>query len=345
MIKLKDYQLEAIEELTIKINKLFTVTGRDKTCYFKSPTGSGKTVIVAKVIENVISTNSDSEICFLWVSIGKGELHIQSKKTLDYIFDGFPNCTLLEQDFLGNRTEIEKNEVVVINWEKIRNKDKQTGTWKNKVMVTGENKNFIEIIEETRKKRKIILIIDESHYASEAERAIELRQIINADVTLEMSATLKNLFKPEDYARGLIEIQIVDSSQVIQEGMIKKNTIINFEIDKLPTNDLDSQDIILNSAYNKREDLKELFELTGSKVNPLCLIQLPNSDAGETKKRSVLDFLKSKGATLENRKVALWLSNEKSEFLDEISNPENEVEFLLFKQAIDTGWDCPGHLS
>ena len=32
---------------------------------------------------------------------------------------------------------------------------------------------------------------------------------------------------------------------------------------------------------------------------------------------------------------------EKSETIDWISEPDNEIEFLIFKQAIDTGWDCP----
>jgi type III restriction enzyme len=35
------------------------------------------------------------------------------------------------------------------------------------------------------------------------------------------------------------------------------------------------------------------------------------------------------------------LSEDKSDDLDVISDFNSEVEFLLFKQAIDTGWDCP----
>lgn len=42
-----------------------------------------------------------------------------------------------------------------------------------------------------------------------------------------------------------------------------------------------------------------------------------------------------------NGKLAIWLSEQKSETLDWIAEPDNEIEFLIFKQAIDTGWDCP----
>jgi len=39
---------------------------------------------------------------------------------------------------LRSRTYIEQNEVVVVNWEKIRSKNRSTGEWKNKVMREGE---------------------------------------------------------------------------------------------------------------------------------------------------------------------------------------------------------------
>ena len=52
-------------------------------------------------------------------------------------------------------------------------------------------------------------------------------------------------------------------------------------------------------------------------------------------------FLADKGITESNGKLAIWLSEEKSDGLDEISDFDSEVDFLIFKQAIDTGWDCP----
>ena len=45
-------------------------------------------------------------------------------------------------------------------------------------MREGEGVNFNEVMETTREKRKIVLIIDESHYSRDAQRTNELRQII-----------------------------------------------------------------------------------------------------------------------------------------------------------------------
>jgi type III restriction enzyme len=344
MITLKKYQETAISQLVKSVFELLEKNSNNKVCVFQSPTGSGKTVMVSLFIEEIIKELSETDLCFLWVSIGKGELHIQSKKSLVSIFDGFPLVTLLEEEFLGSRKHIEQNEVVVVNWEKLYSKyssGEQKGEWKNKVMREGEGVSFIEVLENTKEKRKIILIIDESHYASDAQRTSELRKIINADVTLEMSATPKIQPSAQDIAKGNAKFVYVDPKDVIEEGMIKKELIINENLEKLVDDEKTSQDIIIEAAYNKRLELKEAYANAGSNINPLCLIQLPNSEAGVAKKEVIEAFLADKRITETNGKLAVWLSEEKSDGLDEISDFESEVEFLLFKQAIDTGWDCP----
>lgn len=340
----KEYQVNAIGQLVKSVSELLAKDASNKVCVFQSPTGSGKTVMVAKFIEEIIKELPETDLCFLWVSIGKGDLHKQSKKSLERIFDGFPNVNLLEEEFFGSRNYIEQNEVVVVNWEKLYSKyasGENKGEWKNKVMREGEGVNFIEVLETTREKRKIVLIIDESHYASDAQRTNELRQIISADVTLEMSATPKIQPTAQDIAKGNAKFVYVDPKDVIEEGMIKKELIINENLEKLVDDEKTSQDIIIEAAYNKRLELKEAYTKAGSNINPLCLIQLPNAEAGVAKKEVIEAFLADKGIKETNGKLAVWLSEEKSDSLDQISDFESEVEFLLFKQAIDTGWDCP----
>ena len=340
----KEYQINAIEQLVKSVSELLSKDSDNKVCVFQSPTGSGKTVMVAKFIEEIIKELPETDLCFLWVSIGKGDLHKQSKKSLERIFDGFPNVNLLEEEFFGSRNYIEQNEVVVVNWEKLYSKYNsgvQKGEWKNKVMRDGEGVNFIEVLETTREKRKIILIIDESHYASDAQRTSELRQIISADVTLEMSATPKIQPSAQDIAKGYAKFVYVDPKDVIEEGMIKKELIINENLEKLIDDEKTSQDIIIEAAYNKRLALKEAYTNAGSIINPLCLIQLPNAEAGVSKREVIEAYLADKGISENNGKLAIWLSEDKSDSLYEISDFESEVEFLLFKQAIDTGWDCP----
>jgi len=103
-----------------------------------------------------------------------------------------------------------------------------------------------------------------------------------------------------------------------------------------------SQELIMQAAFQKREELKQLYQKIDVDINPLVMVQLPSSEAGEDKKEFVERFLAEKGITYENKRLAVWLSEEKVNNENEFVTPNgSEVDFLIFKQAIDTGWDCP----
>jgi len=343
-INLKQYQENAVNQLVDTTVKLLGYDGPGEVCVFQSPTGSGKTIMVAKFIEGLIKEIPDEDLCFVWMTLGKGELHLQSKHSLDKIFSGSPRVSLVEEEFSGGRERIVQNEVVVANWEKLRNKDR-SGEWKNLLMKDGEKLNFRDVLEKTKEQRKIILIIDESHVNADTARANELRDLIGADIVIEMSATPRRpqqeLGFARDLATGGAGYIVVDPKDVIEEGMIKKELIINEEIEKIASSESDSQQVVLESAYKKRITLKKAFEKEGSVVNPLVLIQIPTAEAGEAKIEAVKKFLSEKGITEKNGKLAIWLAEQKSETIDWIADSDNEIEFLIFKQAIDTGWDCP----
>jgi type III restriction enzyme len=345
-INLKNYQEKAVDELIATFKTLLVKEEQKKVCVFQAPTGSGKTLMTAKFIEEIIREVPEMDLCFVWISIGKGELHLQSKHSLERVFDGAPRVSLVEEEFTGGRERIVRNEIVVVNWEKLRSKERETGDWKNILMKDGEKLNFRDVLSKTREQRKVIMIIDESHIGATAERTNELRDEINADVILEMSATPRITPDPRDLARGTAGYVFVEPKDVIDEGMIKKELIINEKIDEITDDEADSQEVILQTAYKKRLDLKKLFEKEKANINPLVLVQIPTAEAGEDKIKAVRKFLADKGITERkdgtgNGKLAIWLSEQKSETLDWVSEPDNEIEFLIFKQAIDTGWDCP----
>jgi type III restriction enzyme len=339
---LKPYQEKAVSDLLNSFSKLLEKSNRNSLLTFQAPTGSGKTVIMAKLIEKISLELKDHDFCFIWVSIGKGELHLQSHATVKYTLGAFPPSRLLEDYLTGNALEIPQNEVLFVNWEKLSSKDGNTNTWKNVAMRDGEQINFREILENTNENRSVILILDESHHTAQAMRAKELREIIDPLITIEMSATPKVLPSSADILDGVSGFVGVSSKEVIEEGMIKKEVLINSGLSKIEEDELDSQEIILDAAFRKREELEKAFDAEGSEISPLVLIQIPNDVQGAIKQQETLDFLSKKGFTLENSGVALILSDQpKSEELDFISSSRSPIKFLIFKQAIDTGWDCP----
>lgn len=368
-IFLKHFQEKAVNQLVESAKVFLTADETGQKIIFQSPTGSGKTIMMANAIVQLIEeckTNINTDVAFLWLSIGKGELHLQSMTTLKKVFDVFPTVSLIDSEFAGSREWIRSFEVAIGNWEKLRIRDKETGEWKNVIMKDGEKFNFRQVLATTREKRKLILIIDESHVGKSTERTRELLEEISADLIIEMSATPSIEATLDDYQKGLWQSAPVDENSgfvlpsaqtkgvhiridpqmAINEGLIKKELLINPKIDEIEDSEIDSQELVLRTAYEKRLELKELLKQEKSEVNPLVLIQIPNKEAGEDKLSAVKKFLADKGITERkdgtgNGKLAIWLSEQKSETLDFVAEPNNEIEFLIFKQAIDTGWDCP----
>lgn len=58
------------------------------------------------------------------------------------------------------------------------------------------------------------------------------------------------------------------------------------------------------------------------------------------KRKFVEEYLISNGVPTE--KIAIWLNDEKiNDSYESLFDLDGEIEYLIFKQAIDTGWDCP----
>lgn len=332
---LKEYQRDAVDELKGLFELYFRSSTR-KEIVFKAPTGSGKTFMASSLMEELASENSDINFCIMWACPGKGELHKQSFDNVKKYLGGNPVCSLLEEDFFGSRKYIKNHEIVFINWEKLIQKDKETGKWANNLMKDQEGQNFIDVIDQTRRNgTKVILIIDESHIGKSAKARIQefINTIICPNIVLEMSATPLNEH---------IDV-VIEPQKVIDEGMIKEDVIVNEGISKEDRSmeDTDSELLVLEKGYLKREELKKEYESIGSMVNPLVLIQIPNVDEGEAKKLVIKDFLREKGITEDNGKLKFWCDDKGNFDKKKIKDLDDETEYLVFKTAVATGWDCP----
>ena len=135
--------------------------------------------------------------------------------------------------------------------------------------------------------------------------------------------------------------------------MIKDSIIINdgfdsstFDGDRKIRNDLpikNLKEIVLEEAMRKRENLAKAFRTEGHNINPLLLVQLPDKTRGdkiEPVKDEIIDILENNGITEANGKLAIRLSGDRRN-LKGIEKNDNEIEVMLFKQAIVLGWDCP----
>lgn len=332
MFEFKNYQENAVTKLKREVNELLDTDG-NKVCIFKSPTGSGKTLIMAEFLMRLRDSRIDGKkFSFIWIAVNK--LHDQSYDKLKKFYWNLGlglKCSHFND--LDDR-KIGENEILFLNWASINKKDNLY------VRANERDNNLTSVIARTKDEGRIIfLIIDESHHTANSEKSKELIQDIGPKITIEVSATpqLNN-------ANRIVEVELKD---VKDEEMIKKEIIINpgFEhyiIDKKKS-DKSADELVLESALKKRIELQKRFKAEGSGVNPLLLIQLPDAMQGiSDKKDEIIALLKKFGYTTENGRLAIYLSDKDNKInLANIEKNENEVDVMIFKQAISLGWDCP----
>jgi type III restriction enzyme len=336
-MQLRDYQKKAVEKLKSTANTLLELQG-NKTIIFEAPTGSGKTVMMAEFLKELVENRKDEKLfSFIWAA--PHQLHTQSKDKLErYYFDS----KALRCSYFKDLTDkqIGENEILFLNWESINKAD-------NIYIRDNENEfNLSRVIENTIDQgRIVVLVIDESHFAAKTETSQELIQMIQSKISVEVSAT--------PHIKGDEQIT-VHREKVIEEEMIKKRIALNpgfkniiqqqrlGEVGVTSTAAETTNELVIKTALQKREELKSVLQDIGSTVNPLMLIQLPDRRQGvEDVQDEVTQILKDKHLiTIENGKLAIYLSEDKAN-LENITRNDSEVEVMIFKQAIALGWDCP----
>lgn len=329
MIELRNCQREAVERLKETVNNLLK-SSENEICIFQAPTGSGKTVTVSELLKKLAINRKDNKtFSFVWVSVR--HLHEQSKEKLEkyYENDRLIQCSHFED--LQDR-KIGENEILFINWASINKKDKNT------IVKENEQEFYLEkVIENTKEDgRQILLIVDESHHTAHSERSKELIEVIGPKVTIEVSATPQLKENPSGWVK-------INLSDVKAEEMIKSEIAVNPEFLNLKVGLKSSDELVIGQALKKSQELRKLYQKEGADINPLVLIQLPDKKSNLiNKKDDVIRILKDKfNITEENGKLAIWLSEEKTNTLINVEKNDNEVEVLVFKQAIAVGWDCP----
>lgn len=337
-MQLKIYQENAIDELLTKSKRLLGYSN-NKKLVFKAPTGSGKTIMMAEFLKQLVDDREIRQpLSVIWTA--PRQLHIQSREKLENYFETSQalKCSYFED--LDDR-KISENEILFFNWESINRAD-------NIYIRDNEQEfNLSKVLERTKEEgREIVLIIDEAHHHATSEISQGLIQMIGPKLTIEVTATPATIADEDER----VFVQLED---VKKEGMIKKAIILNDEFEnlikqgKIQTQQLSggSEELVIDAAMKKRQELVEEFQKEKVNINPLVLIQLPDRKTSleDRIRERVEGILKNKysiSTEKGNNKLAIWLSGEHIN-KENIEKQNSEVEVLIFKQAIALGWDCP----
>lgn len=321
--ELFEFQEEVISHL---IEKTTNFEDR-RDIIIKSPTGSGKTVILIAYIDRYLKFISSSKTAFVWLTPGSGDLEQQSKNKMEEIAPHLRTQDI--QEVLHNGFGI--GSTTFINWEQVTKKN-------NRSITENERKNLFEQIAISHRNGvEFVIIIDEEHSHNTA-RANDIINAFSSVSTVRVSATAKKNPRFDWYE--------IKEEEVIQSGLIKKALYINEGLSFDSENRekgidvITETEVLLQLADKKRKEILNEYKKLDLSIRPLVLIQFPSSS--EELIVQVEEQLGKMGYTYGNKMVAKWMADASDKInLDEIEKLDATPSFLLIKQAIATGWDSP----
>ena len=312
---LKDYEFqdECVEYLIDKT----TLDTSKQVITVKAPTGAGKTVVLIKYVDEFLK-NTDGKTAFIWLCPGKGDLEQQSKDSMDALAPHIDTRALHYSMIMG----FEGGSVTFINWELVTKKG-------NTALKDSERANLFEVIADAHKDGiRFIVVIDEEHM-NNTKKADDIINAFAPKNIIRVSATAQKVPQNEFYE--------IPEDEVINAGLISRAIYVNEGVDenRQITNDYE---YLLDLADEKRKEIQAAYDYLKLKIRPLVLIQFP---AGQPETiEAVEKKLESMGYTYDNGMVSIWMSDDKVNIEGHTDNG-GQQGFLLMKQAISTGWDCP----
>jgi type III restriction enzyme len=238
--------LQAIKDIQNKaIDKVISLLKVKNDVTFKSPTGSGKTYMMAKIMSKMLEC--DQNIVFIVSSLSKSGLANQNHKKFE---NDYKNDFLnLKPKYIEVDVSSEENVYIPLEYNVYSlGRDKYK---KGTKLMKGA---FVSFLDELKKQnKKIILIKDECHQATN-----NLDNLKNEyfEKTLNLSATPK--------------ITQIDCKITNQEAMDVK---LIKKIERSDSNDI-------RQAFDKLLLIKERYN-NGLHINPCLIVQISNKDKGE----------------------------------------------------------------
>lgn len=285
----------------------------------KAPTGAGKTIILIDFVDKYLNT-VNANTAFVWLCPGNGDLEEQSRKKMIKHLPSKPTKNLFDALLSG----FEAGSTTFINWELVTKKG-------NKAISDTEKKNLHDRIAEAhRNGTDFIVIIDEEH-SNDTKKANDIIDSFAAKNIIRVSATAKE--------NKLYEFYGIDELDVIGSGLITKALYINENVEY--SGEFENEHgYLIDLADAKRKEIAKAYADLPRNIRPLVIIQFPNSSnaliEGVEKKLSEM------GYTYANKMVAKWMNGDDGyKNIDGITEMSANPIFLLMKQAIATGWDCP----
>lgn len=371
-VELFSFQKKALADIRMKTAEAlgsYHRTHAPQVVSFTAPTGAGKTIIMASLIESIFfgdETYSEQQnAIIIWLS-DSPQLNEQSKLKIDSKADKIRlgQCVTVTEDSFDKEV-FEDGYIYFLNTQKLSKTSNLTKKG------DGRNYTIWETIANTvrEKSDRLYFIIDEAHrgmQGREAGKATTIMQkflkgseednIPPMPVVIGMSATTQRFNMLVEGTSSTIHKSVVSADEVRASGLLKNRIVITYPDEGSVNNDM----AILQAAA---DDWKEkwdhwyqyCYEQHYAYVNPVFVIQVLNGSGNRISDTDLDDCLQKieerTGFRFEtgqvvhtfgqtNASISINGIDVRYEEPSRISDDRN-IRVVFFKENLSTGWDCP----
>ena len=364
------FQETALTELHDKINKAHLMwSERDpQIISFSAPTGSGKTIIMTTLFEDILYGSAenigDPDSVFIWLS-DSPELNEQTRLKIESKSDKIRVRDLVTIDSTFNAEYFEGGSIYFLNTQKLGSDKLLTGTSDIRQY------SIWETLTNTAKRnpKKLFVVIDEAHrgtYTSvQAENKAQsiMQKFIKGSkedglciipLVIGVTATPQRFDNLIAGTTSTVQKVIVPPEQVRESGLLKDRIIIHYPDIQLSA-DMTMFKGAVDNWRKKCAHRKTYCENEDEKmVNPILVIQVEDGnerEATHTDLGTCIDLLEeSIGRKLQPGEVVHTFNDRGTLKVRDIEiqqieasriNDEENVMVVFFKMNLSTGWDCP----
>lgn len=368
-LQLKDFQTDALAELSKRFASAQGLVADDQNTavLLNAPTGSGKTVIMTALIDELLGGDADGgegdpELVFLWLT-DDPELNLQSAEKMLATSSVLTAFDVIPIDTRVNAETFAPGKVYFLNTQKLASS--------TSYVKRGDGREYTlwEMVRNTisQDTTKFVLIIDEAHRGARGREATEAETIMQVfmkgngqlpeavPLVIGVSATptrFVNLCTSMN--RPLLRVD-VPPEEVRESGLLKEFIDLYHPDEAQP-----SRVTMLNSAIDAWKEYCTRWQAYGNSQgeqvpDPVLLVQVEDAKAGSgkvsrTDLAMVVSTLVDKLKPADHEFIAHAFQEGTAVEVDGRTlryiapsriEADSDVKVVLFKTSLNTGWDCP----
>lgn len=367
------FQKRALSRLRLMVGEAingYERTHSNQVVSFTAPTGAGKTIIMASLIEEIFFGDVDyeeqPEAIFVWLS-DSPQLNEQSKDKIDLKADRIQlgQCVTITDDSFDQEV-LDDGYIYFLNTQKL-------GTNSN-LTKHGDGRQYTiwETLANTAREKsdRLYVIIDEAHRGMQGRDAGKATTIMQKflkgsqrdgldpmPVVIGMSATIARFNALISGIAATTHPVVVTTDEVRASGLLKDRIVISYPEESATNRDMAVLQAAADEWKNKWEHWYQYcYEQHYAYVNPILVIQVQNSTGENNISATDLNDCVQK---VEERCNVRFQEGEVVHTFGQTSSvlninglnvpyvepsaiaEEKRIKVVFFKESLSTGWDCP----